>query len=573
LGTTVGRGGALLRARPLCYQGGLMGLPLRARFPRLPVLVAAGLLLALHSLPGRAANAADDPEGPETAMAPVELDGYRLFRVAGTSARPAPERAEVIAGRIREVAADRSFTPVEITTVPRLPLGLDLRANDQLLLTVTSVDAQREGVGIELLAEIHRQKIVEAINRYREERSRDFLLRGAGIAAVATLALALAVVLVSWLFRQLDALLERRSAALARSLASKLGDAMRVHPVLQTMRRSALTLRWVALALLAFAWLEVVLVQFPWTRGLGSNLADLVVQPVGTIFMGMLDYLPKLVFLLVLGVVTRFVLRLLRLYFGALERGTAHLPGFEREWSLATYKIVRVVVLAIALVMAYPYLPGAGSEALQGVSVFAGLLLSLGASASVANVIAGYITTFGRVLRVGDLIEVGGVRGVVTQIRLLTVRLRTIRNEEVTVPNSIIMNSNVTNFSALARDGGGLTLQTEVGIGYEVPWRQVHAMLVEAAGRTKSVLAEPPPFVVQRQLGDFAVVYQLNVRKADADGLFLAYSELHQNILDVFNEYGVQIMTPAYEGDPELPKVVPKERWFDQPAAPPAPPR
>ena len=270
-----------------------------------------------------------------------------------------------------------------------------------------------------------------------------------------------------------------------------------------------------------------------------------------------------------LFLVARFGLRMLRLYFGALERGTVSLPGFEREWSIATYKIVRVLVIGIVLVMAYPYLPGAGSEALQGLSVFAGLVLSLGASSSVSNVISGYITTFGKVLRVGDMIKVGEVTGTVSQIRLLTIRLRTIRNEEVTIPNGTLLNSNVINYSALSREHG-LVLQTEVGIGYEVPWRQVHAMLLEATARTPGLMTEPAPFVLQRQLGDFAVVYQLNVYKAEAKALVRAYSDLHQNILDVFNEYGVQIMTPAYEGDPETPKVVPRDQWFEAPAKPPA---
>jgi small-conductance mechanosensitive channel len=162
------------------------------------------------------------------------------------------------------------------------------------------------------------------------------------------------------------------------------------------------------------------------------------------------------------------------------------------------------------------------------------------------------------------------VTGTVSQIRLLTIRLRTIRNEEVTIPNGTLLNTNVINYSALSRESG-LILQTEVGIGYEVPWRQVHAMLLEAAGRTPGLMIEPPPFVLQRQLGDFAVVYQLNVYKAEAKALVRAYSDLHQSILDVFNEYGVQIMTPAYEGDPEKPKLVPREQWFEAPAKPPAP--
>jgi small-conductance mechanosensitive channel len=270
----------------------------------------------------------------------------------------------------------------------------------------------------------------------------------------------------------------------------------------------------------------------------------------------------------VLAFVTRFGLRLLRLYFDALERGTVQLLHFEREWALPIYKIMRTLVLGVALVMAYPYLPGSGSEALRGLSVFTGLLLSLGASSSVANLISGYLATFGRVFRIGDLIQIGEVRGVVTQVRLLTTRVRTIRNEEVTIPNATVMSSSITNFSALSRERG-LILQTEVGIGYEVPWRQVHAMLLEAAKRTPGLQADPAPFVWQRSLGDFAVTYQLSVYKSEAEGLLATYSALHQNILDVFNEYGVQIMTPAYEGDPEKPKVVPKEEWFTQPATSP----
>jgi small-conductance mechanosensitive channel len=222
-------------------------------------------------------------------------------------------------------------------------------------------------------------------------------------------------------------------------------------------------------------------------------------------------------------------------------------------------------LIGLALVMAYPYLPGAGTEALQGLSVFAGLLFSLGAAGAVSNVIAGYLNTFGRVFRAGDFIQVGETRGEVIQVRLMTTRVRTVTNEQVTIPNSSFLTTSVVNYTALAASHG-LILHTEVGIGYEVPWRQVHAMLEEAARRTPDVLESPPPFVVQRSLGDFAVVYRLNIYVRQAQGMVLVYSRLHQHILDVFNEHGVQIMTPAYEGDPAEPKTVPPEKWFTPPA-------
>lgn len=500
----------------------------------------------------------------EVDTAEVRLDGWRLFAVAGTTSRPAAERAEAIAQRIAEAAADPAVDSSRLAIQPA-DLGLEVRAGSRLLMMVTTVDAQLEGVPQAVVAETHRQQIGRAIDRYRAERSPEHLWRGVGVSVAATAALAAALTLLAWLLNRLEAALERRYGSLAGTLHEKVGDAMRVSSLLRAMHRSVSTARIVLAALLVLVWLDVVLAQFPWTRWLSDNLAALLFGPLGTIAVGIADYLPNLLFLIVLAVVTRFGLRMTRLYFSALERGTARLPGFEAEWSLATYKIVRAIVLGIALVMAYPYLPGAGSEALQGLSVFAGLLISLGASSSVANVISGYITTFGRVLRVGDFIKVGDVMGKVTQIRLLTIRVRTIRNEEVTIPNSVIMGSNVINYSALSRDGG-LVLQTEVGIGYEVPWRQVHALLLEAARRTPDVLPDPPPFVLQRQLGDFAVVYQLNARRAGPDGMIRTYSDLHQNILDVFNEHGVQIMTPAYEGDPETPKVVPKEQWYAPPA-------
>jgi small-conductance mechanosensitive channel len=185
----------------------------------------------------------------------------------------------------------------------------------------------------------------------------------------------------------------------------------------------------------------------------------------------------------------------------------------------------------------------------------------------VSNVLAGYLNTFGRVFRVGDVIQIGEVRGQVTQIRLLTTRVRTPKNEEVTLPNSVLLGNHVVNYSTLAQSDG-LILHTEVGIGYETPWRQVHAMLEEAARRTPELRREPAPFILQRKLADFAVVYELNAHASSASGMLQAYSRLHQNILDVFNEHGVQIMTPAYESDPEQPKIVPKEQWFAAPAKP-----
>ena len=278
--------------------------------------------------------------------------------------------------------------------------------------------------------------------------------------------------------------------------------------------------------------------------------------------------IPNLIFLAILIVVLRWVIKLVRLFYEALGRGTLTFGNFDPDWAAPTYKIVRLALVAFGLVVAYPYIPGSQSAAFKGISLFAGVMLSLGSSSIIANLIAGYTMIYRRAYRVGDRVRIGDVLGDVTAVRLQVTNIRTPKNEDVVVPNSVVLGSEVTNYSAYAREHG-LILHTTVGIGYETPWRQVEAMLLMAAERTEGILREPQPFVLQKQLGDFCVTYEINAHCSDAQRMGPLYSALHRNILDVFNEYNVQIMTPAYEGDPEVPKVVPKEQWYSAPAAAP----
>jgi small-conductance mechanosensitive channel len=320
-------------------------------------------------------------------------------------------------------------------------------------------------------------------------------------------------------------------------------------------------------AVLVYLWLQFVLGSFPLTRPLAARLLALVLDPLSRLGGGVVAMLPDLAFLLVLYLVTRWVVGLTRLFFEAVARGHATLANFEADWALPTYRIVRIAIVAFALVVAYPYIPGSRSAAFQSISIFLGVMFSIGSSSFIANIIAGYSMTYRRAFRVGDRIQVGEVFGDVSEIRLQVTHVRSVKNEEIVVPNSSLLNSNVVNYSALARTRG-LILHTTVGIGYETPWRQVEAMLLLAAERTQGFLREPKPFVLQKSLGDFCVVYEINAYCDAPAEMARLYAGLHQNILDVFNEYCVQIMTPAYEGDPERPKVVPKEQWWSAPARP-----
>ncbi len=301
---------------------------------------------------------------------------------------------------------------------------------------------------------------------------------------------------------------------------------------------------------------------------LARSLLAIAIDPLRTMALGLIGLVPNLVFLAILVLVTRYLLKLIRLFFEGVAGGTVTLKEFDPEWAWPTYRLVRLLVIAFAAVVAYPYIPGSGSEAFKGVSLFIGIIFSLGSSSLIGNLIAGYSMTYRRAFRLGDLVKIGEHVGDVERMRLLVTHLRTLKNEEVVVPNSTILGAEVVNYSSMARERG-LILHTTVGIGYETPWRQVEAMLLEAAARTPGLRREPAPFVLQNTLGDFCVTYEINVYCDTPRDMPVLYSELHRNILDLFNEYGVQIMTPAYEGDPDQPKVVPKEQWYASPARPP----
>jgi small-conductance mechanosensitive channel len=313
--------------------------------------------------------------------------------------------------------------------------------------------------------------------------------------------------------------------------------------------------------IVTFAWLHLTLSTFPWTRPVALQLFPIFLSPLQQMGNALVRAIPDLIFLAILILIARYSLKLIRLYFTGLERGTITVQNFDPDWAVPTYNIVRLLVISFAAVIAYPYIPGSSSEAFKGVSLFLGVVFSLGSSSVISNLIAGYSLTYRRAFKTGDRIRLGEVYGDVVNSGLVVTRVRTPKNEDVVVPNSLILNSNVTNYSTMARQKA-LILHTTVGIGYGYPWRLVEAMLLQAADRTPGLLKEPGPFVRQLELGEFSIKYQINVYCDEAQKTLQLYSLLHQNILDVFNENGVQIMTPAYEGDPETPKVVPKEKLF-----------
>jgi small-conductance mechanosensitive channel len=506
----------------------------------------------------------------ELPSAPVVIDGSVLFRVRGTSSFPADKRAAGIASRIRALAADRAVSADAVRPV-EIEIGSAIVADGHRVMVVFDADAQYESLDRKALAEAIVRAIRAAVTDYRQARSRAALIRTAVRSGVATVVLAALVVLVIRLSRWAQTALEATYRQRVQSVGIQAFQIVRAEQIWASLRRALVGARTIVILGLAFVYLQYVLGLLPWTRGASNRLLQYVLDPLAIMGWGVVNAIPDVLFLVILFFLTRYVLKVIHLFFAAVGRGEVALSGFERDWADPTYKLLRVAIVALALVVAYPYIPGSSSDAFKGISIFIGIVFSLGSSSTISNVIAGYTMTYRRAFRIGDRVKIGDTTGDVTEMRLQVTHLRTIKNEEVIIPNSSILNNEVVNYSSLA-DRLGLILHTKVGIGYETPWRQVEAMLLIAAERTPGIMKDPKPFVRQLALGDFAVTYEINVYCDNPRAIAQIYTALHRNILDVFNEHGVQIMTPAYEGDPELPKVVPKDRWFDAPAKPVAEP-
>ena len=505
-----------------------------------------------------------DPTG--VSVAPVIVDGNKLFRVRGMPSYPATRRAAEIRQRIIDLASDESFDTAQLTISNEEPIRTTVLAGDRELFNIFEEDAALENIKRELLAHVYRGLVAEAIEDYRADRSTVKLVNNSLVALAVTALFAVLLWAFSRLIRWLVAWTERDVRRVGQDLANKAFGLFHASQFWTFVAGLLRLIRTIVYLALIYFYLNAVLGLFPWTRPVARTLIRFIINPLESLWLGFISALPNLIFLVILWIVTGYLLKFMRVIFRAIEHGRIQLDGFESEWAMPTYKIVRFLVIAFAVVIAYPYIPGSDSLAFKGISVFVGVLLSLGSSSYIANLLAGLSMTYRGAFREGDRIRVGETVGIVEELKVMITRVRTPKNEIVIIPNSKILNTDVINYSQLAKTRG-LLLHTTVSIGYDAPWRQVEAMLIEAARNTQGVNQEPQPFVLQTSLSDFAVEYQINASCSEVTNLLQIYSDLHANIQDVFNEYGVQIMSPAYVADPESAKVVPPERWHAEPAS------
>jgi len=498
---------------------------------------------------------------------PIRLDGEELFRVKNPLGPfTAQERAAAAQARLERIAEDPFYSP-DLFEIRSTPQEAQLFYREQMVGVVTELDAQVSRTPLESLLADRVQRIEGAIARHREQQLPTARLKAALSFALATGLMLLLLRVVERLHRRLAARAqEARPEGLAAKLNRRLGlprDRLTGYHL-----RCLRLLRGFLLLVIVLAYLQAAFSVVPLTRGYARAMLDYLLAPLDTLWQGLLANVGDLFFILVMAAITFHVLRVLRWLARESQCSRINLPGVAPEWAIPLYKIARLVVIAVAAMMIYPYIPGSSSAAFKGISLFAGALFTLGASGMAGNFIGGIVLVFMGLYRMGDRVRLGEVAGEVVEMNLLMTRLRTPKNEIVSIPNSSILGGQLVNYSTRARQEG-LILHTSVTIGYDTPWRQVHQLLLEAARRTQGLLTEPAPFVLQTQLADFYVAYELNACTRNPEDMPRLYSELHQNIQDEFNRAGVQIMSPHYEHDPEEPKLVPPERW-EPPARPAA---
>ena len=487
----------------------------------------------------------------------VDLFGTALFEVWGGLGPFTPEqRAAALSSRLAELATNGDVDPEGLRIVDGNDLSL-IQIGRVTVMTVTNEDAQALGVPRAQAARGYRQTIIAGVRDYREQATVRGVVENGVVALVALVLLVLALRGLGRLFAWVDRRTARVRDRVVRPVRIGTLEVVGRDQVAR-LGRSVTGLFRAALSLaLVYVFATYVLGLFPWTRTWSETLVGAAVAPLRRLGAVLLSSVDNVVAIVVILVVVRWLMRLSDYLFARVERGEVQIAGFHPDLADPTRKIARFLLGVLAVMLIYPYTPIVDSPVFQGLTVFLGILFSLGSSTAIANMVAGIVLTYSRAFRIGDRVKVGDTFGDVVEKSFLVTRIRTPKNEDVSVPNATVLSNHIVNYSVMAREGSGVILHTEVTIGYDVPWPQVHRLLIQAARDTVGVEAEPSPFVLQTALGDFSVAYQLNAYTHEVTRMARIYSDVHQHVQDRFAEAGVEVLSPTYGAWREGPSTVP----------------
>ncbi|MBN2165005.1 MAG: mechanosensitive ion channel family protein [Marinilabiliaceae bacterium] len=471
---------------------------------------------------------------------------FKIFTNIGTVS--AQERSHIITRRLLEIYPNFS-TKKDSIHISDNGQYTEIGYNDRIIVSITDLDEMWLEKPKKVIAKEIQTAILSDIKTYKKNRSIIKYIKEIGLSILVIGILWILIKLINHLFRA-------KVNTFIRSKRDEWfnGIKIRNYEILDSSRQTtglmfiAKIIKYALILLLLYISIPVLFSIFPPTKQIAETLFGYILSPLSNIFMGIVSYIPELITIIIIVSITRYFLRFLKFLSNEVALEKLTIPGFFPDWSKPTYNIIKVFVLAFMFVAIFPYLPGSDSNVFKGVSVFLGIVFSLGSSSIIGNMVAGIVITYMRPFKLGDRIKIDEIVGDVVEKTPFVTRIKTPKKEFITIPNSNILSSNIINYST-SKQQDGIILHTTVTIGYDVPWRKVHEMLINAAKKTSHIKTDIEPFVLQTSLDDFFVSYQLNVHTNEPNMQPAIYSVLHQNIQDAFNEAGVEILSPHYRAE------------------------
>ncbi|EJG02941.1 mechanosensitive ion channel family protein [Flavobacterium sp. F52] len=483
----------------------------------------------------------------------IKLKGYPVkpfkdtlfFVYHNVGSFSAKERAEYISNKIKRLYNESFFEKDSIKIVPS-DVSMDIvYQNDFVIMSVLDADAKAENSTMANIANRNLAKIKSAIIYQNENYSQ--LPKRIGYTALLVLIIGLILFLTAKIFNFIKNYVVKNRAKYFKGVHYNSIKILSPEKQLILLLRIFSVIKIITLILIVYLSLPVLFSIFPATKDYTTTLLRWILTPAKSAFMGFVGFLPSLFTIIVIIIIFKYSLKIIKFFFYEIKSENIKINGFYSDWALPTFNVIRLLMYAFMLVIIFPYLPGSDSPIFKGVSVFVGVLFSLGSSNAIANMVAGLVITYMRPFKIGDYIKIGDVSGEVIEKTALVTRIRTPKFEDITIPNATVLSSTSTNYSANTNQAtNGLLIHTTVTIGYDVPWKDIHAALIDAALKTEMTEKEPAPFVLQTSLDDFYVSYQINVYTKEPTKQPRIYSSLHQNIQDSFNAAGIEIMSPHY---------------------------
>jgi small-conductance mechanosensitive channel len=486
--------------------------------------------------------AVDSARAVGAVVAPFGTPVFTIF--TGIGPITAAARAGLVEKKMRSLAED-PFYKSDSIKIYRSDLAYAVVYGESLINSVFADDAKAEGSTMEAVARYREAKIIYAIREHRESRKITEVLKNVAISAGILLLLVISITLLNKLFKFLRGKAETGLEWLQFRLKLRDYTLLSRNWQLGVLLFLLKLFKWFLILVLIVINLLAIFYLLPWTKAFTLHILGFFTTPLKNILLSLWGFVPNLITIILIIIVSRLIIRFFRFLKVEVEKETLKIPGFYADWALPTFNIIRVLIVIFTIVAIWPFLPGSGSQVFQGISVFFGLVFSLTSASSLSNFMAGLTITYTRAFKLGDRVKIGDVTGDIIEKSMLVTKIKTIKNEEITVPNTKIMSSEVLNYSTCAPTDG-LIIHTTVTIGYDAPWRQVHRLLTAAALKTPLILDNPAPFVLQTALNDFYISYQVNAYTRSPNEMAMIFSDLHQNIQDSFNQAGVEIMSPHY---------------------------